>query len=98
MPVTERTYEQIALEDPERQWELHRGVPREKPTMTAAHNRMMTRLGFELLRQGDWREFDVRINSGRLRRRGEMSYIPDLAVVPVALVRPLLERADTLES
>ncbi len=32
MPVSEQTYRVVALEDPEGQWELHRGRLREKLT------------------------------------------------------------------
>ena len=45
MPVTERTYRQVVLEDPEGQWELHRGRLREMPSTTFAQNGTMVRLG-----------------------------------------------------
>ena len=38
MPVTEQTFKQLALEDPEGHWEMYCGVPRQKPGMTAEHN------------------------------------------------------------
>ena len=37
-PVTEETYRRVAMEDPERQWELHDGLLREKPGMGMEHN------------------------------------------------------------
>lgn len=98
MPVTQATYERVVLEDPEGQWELHRGRLREKPPMTAAHNRQMFYLGVQLANQLDQDEYDVRVNAGRLRRSDVTSYIPDVLVIPSAMVRPLLDRADVLES
>ncbi len=97
MAVTQQTFEQVVLEDPWRQWELHQGHLREKPPMTAAHNRSMFRLGLQLGRQLDPTEFDVRVNAGRLRRTEETAYIPDVVVIPASLVRPILDRTDLLE-
>ncbi len=83
MPVTARTYQAIALEDPEGQWELHCGRLREKPSMSFGHNRGMMELGRQLMTKVDPERFEVRINSGRLRRQDETYYIPDLIVFPV---------------
>jgi hypothetical protein len=41
MVTTVQTYEQIALDEPDRQWELYRGVLRDKPATTYAHNQEM---------------------------------------------------------
>ena len=49
MPVTAATYERLALEDPEGQWELHRGRLREKPGMTFAHNQATILLAAQIL-------------------------------------------------
>ena len=38
MPVSEQTYRQVALEDPEGKWELVCGYLRRKPAMTTEHN------------------------------------------------------------
>ena len=83
MPVTERTYHAVALEDPEGQWELHRGRLREKPSMSFGHNRGMMVLGRQLMTMVDPERFEVRINSGRLRRQDETYYIPDVIVFPL---------------
>jgi len=97
MPVTERTYQMVALEDPEGQWELHRGRLREKPAMTASHNQAGVDLAFSILQQVDRREYTVRVDSGRVKRADETYYIPDVIVVPTRLVRPQLGRTDLLE-
>lgn len=96
--MTQETYQRVVLEDPAGQWERHRGRLREKPAMTASHNRSMYRLGLQLGRQLDPAEYDVRVNAGRLRRTDETAYILDVVVIPTALVRPLLDRTDTLET
>ena len=41
-------YQQTALADPDRKWELHDGRLREKPGMTAAHNDLAAHLGYML--------------------------------------------------
>lgn len=97
MSVTQETFEQVVLKEHGRQWELHQGRLREKPPMTAAHNRSMFRLGLQLGRQLDPSEFDVRVNAGRLRRTGETAYIPDVVVIPASLVQTILDRSDLLE-
>jgi Uma2 family endonuclease len=97
MPVTERTYELLALEDPERKWELHHGRLREKPAMTASHNQIGMYLSYFLLEQLDWSEYTVRVDSARAKRSDETYYIPDVFVVPTRLVKPLLGRTDALE-
>jgi len=97
MPLTQATYERVALEDPEGQWELHRGKLREKPSMSVGHNYTMTYLGAQFLQQLDPAQFEVRINAGRARRADETYYIPDVAILPVGLVGPLRDRWDILE-
>jgi Uma2 family endonuclease len=97
MVFSQRTYERVVLEDPDGQWELHRGRLREKPGGTARHNRVMLWLAAQILEQVDPANFDVRCNGGRARRADETSYIPDVMVIPTSLVRPFLERWDVLE-
>lgn len=87
MPVSEKTYRQIALEDPDGHWELHHGILRQKPGMSYEHNHLMSRLFLALGQQLDAREFTVRSDSGRVRRSSESFYIPDVFVVPIELVR-----------
>lgn len=97
MVLSQRTYERAVLEDPDGQWELHRGRLREKPAGSVSHNRTMLWLAAQILQQVDPAEFDVRCNSGRAGRADETSYIPDVMVIPAGLVRPFLERWDVLE-
>jgi hypothetical protein len=44
MPVSEQTYERVALEDPGGAWELACGQLRSKPAMTIEHNFAQTEL------------------------------------------------------
>ena len=98
MPVTEETYERVALEDPEGQWELVCGRLRQKPGMTTEHNEVASKLDRRLWMQLDEREFAVRTNSARLRISSGLTYIPDLCVVPRAMVeRARRERPRRLE-
>jgi len=97
MPVSEHTFETLALVDPEGQWELHHGQPRKKPPMSIAHNRLTMRLTRQLLRQLDEDEYDVRTNLGRVRRAEETYYIPDVSVIPVAATTSLPTPPDALE-
>ena len=86
MPVTIQTYRTVALEDPERQWELLRGHLMEKPAMCVSHDRTMARLAHQLSRQIDVNRFEVRTNTGRLRYADETYFIPDVHIVPVILL------------
>jgi Uma2 family endonuclease len=86
MPVSEQTFLQVALEDPSGHWELHCGALRQKPDMTAPHNRIMSRLSGWLFQQLDLSQFEVRTNSGHVRRSPENYYIPDVSVIPTEFV------------
>ena len=97
MPVSERTYQQVVLEDPEGHWELHQGRLREKPSMTFAHNDLMFELGHLLRQQLDRDIYRVRVNAGRLRRQDATYYIPDVAVLPLDLASSFRDRSDVLE-
>ncbi len=97
MPVTEQTYQAIALEDPEGNWELHRGRLREKPSMSFGHNDSMMELGRQLLFQLDRNVYKVRIYMGRVRRQDETYYIPDVFVIPMAYTTHLREHPNSLE-
>jgi Uma2 family endonuclease len=96
--VTEETYRRLAREQPDRQWELHRGRMREKPAMSAEHNDLMFQLGFRLQLRLDPTAFRVRVNAGRLRRPAGTSYIPDVAVLPAELERAERRGAGHLET
>ena len=97
MSVTEQTFEQLVLNDPERQWELHHGLPREKPKMSIGHNMVIERLVRQLLPQLSPETVSLRFNMGHVRRADEIYYIPDVYVVPVASSRPLPDLPDRLE-
>lgn len=87
MTVDSRTYEQVALDDPDGKWELHDGRLRRKPDeMTLEHNDVLGRLVVSLARQLDDAVYAVRANSTRTRRVTVSYYIPDVAVVPRALI------------
>jgi Uma2 family endonuclease len=83
MLVRDRSLEEIMLTQPDRQWEVHRGRLREKPSMSISHNRVLRRLGRELTLQLDPDRFEVSMNLGRVRRSDETYYIPDLYVIPI---------------
>lgn len=87
MPVSEQTFLQLALEDPEGHWEWHCGFLRRKPGMTAEHNSGMFELAFRLANQLDRNQFRVRCNAGHVRRSPENYYIPDVFVIPADLER-----------
>ena len=67
MPVSEPTYERVALEDPDGLWELHHGRLRSKSKGTWDRNQVAVDLSFLLGRQLSRHGFRVRINSGRVR-------------------------------
>lgn len=97
MPTSERTFLQLALEDPN-QWELYCGHLRRKPSMTAEHNYIAFELAARLWQQLDPSQFQVRNNAGHVRHTEENYYIPDVFVVPVEMVEPLRGRRDILEA
>lgn len=86
MPITMQSFESIALEDPERNWELYRGQLREKPATSVSHNRTMARLAHQLSTQLDIQNYEVRSNTGRLRYGDEIYFVPDIYVISVELV------------
>lgn len=100
MPVSARTYERVALEDPEGFWELHDGCLVRKPDdiMTIEHNVAGYRLNATLIRQLDDKAFEVRINQARARRRTASYFVPDVFVVPTTLVARQRGRPRRLES
>ena len=97
MPVSERTYRAVLLDDPEGPWELHDGELREKPSMSAEHNFAMTYLGVQLGRQLDVEQFRVRINGGHVTRGPRTSFIPDVFVIPTAVERTQRGTSGALE-
>lgn len=95
--ISNARYKLQALGDADRTWELWDGILREKPGMTAAHNDLAVFLGSMLLAQLDRAAYRVRIDAGRLHRPDATYFVPDLFVVPTALVAPLLPLTETLE-
>jgi Uma2 family endonuclease len=87
----------VAFEDPERHWELHDGLLREKPGMSMEHNDVMFYLGGYLLTQLDAGKFRIRVNSARLRLPSGSYYIPDLVVLPIEYVLAIAGRPGELE-
>jgi Uma2 family endonuclease len=97
MSVTTRPFEHVALADPDRQWELHRGELREKPPTSFRHNDVMMELGHQLRLQLDRQQYHVRINAGHVSHITETYYIPDVFVFPVSAIGPGRDRYDVLE-
>jgi len=95
--ISAEAYEKLALDDSDRQWELRDGYLREKPGMPAAHNQLAVNLGFMLMSQLDRSMYTLRIDAGRVHRPSTTYYIPDVFVVPMAMVAPLLDKQDVLE-
>src|SRR5215208_950937 len=89
MPVTERTYKRVALEDPDGHWELDCGELRRKPDMTFEHNQVGELLGHFLRVQLGLVEYVVRTDAGLVRRSASQYYMPDLMVIPMEMVRRL---------
>lgn len=82
MPISEQTYEKVALEDPDGQWELVCGRLRSKPTMTTEHGDAARKLAHLLNVQLDWGEYSVGMNDPKLRISTGTFYMPDVCVVP----------------
>src|SRR4051812_15621209 len=97
MVVGKLNYEEIALADPERLWELHHGELVEKPAMSIGHNHLLAYLDHLLQRQLPWERYEVRVNTGRLRHTSANYYIPDLYVIPRSLIRDWQDRATDLD-
>jgi len=97
MPVSEKTYLRVALEDPG-QWELHGGQLRRKPGMTAEHNDVALELGYRLRHQLNRQDYRVRVSMGHVRRSSESYYIPDVFVIPSELFQQARGRPNTLET
>ena len=97
MVVCAKTYRMVALEDPEGQWELHRGQLVSKPNMTTEHNNLQTILVFKLQLQLPLSEFIVRGNTGRVQADEDSSYIPDVMILPVPAIRRMLAVPHTFE-
>lgn len=97
--IGQDAYRALALRNPDGQWELWDGEPREKPGMSVAHNWIVRILGRSLDRQLDEAAFVVQTNLGRVTWTEHNAFIPDVMVVPTAVVRrALAEHPETLET
>jgi Uma2 family endonuclease len=86
MPVSEETFERVALEDPDGKWELHCGRLRNKPGMTTRHNLIGVVLGYRLQQQLPLDEYIVSGDRAYVRFSATRTYIPDVAVIPRSLI------------
>jgi Uma2 family endonuclease len=82
--ISEQEYRELALNEPDRFWELWDGGLVEKPQMTMRHNAVAFRLGFFLQSQLDWSDYRVNVNGDRARVSSRSYYIPDVIVIPVS--------------
>src|SRR5438105_11170114 len=99
MPISQATYERVALEDPDGMWELACGRLRSKlPAMVIEHDYIQRELGDELRAQLTRRDYVISVNTARLRVSTGSFYIPDLCVIPREFERrKLQERPRRLE-
>jgi Uma2 family endonuclease len=82
--ITEKEYLELALNEPDRLWELWDGVPVEKPWVSMRHNAVAFLLGHFLQSQLDWNDYRITVNGDRTRISSRAYYIPDLVVIPEA--------------
>lgn len=98
MAVSEGTYLQLALEDKEGQWELVDGWLRSKAGDNAIHNHVMTHLAFAVMNglgsdgRSGCEDFEVRINSARIRIRQRTFLMPDVLVATAEQAAPLWDQ------
>jgi Uma2 family endonuclease len=96
--VSEETYRRLALGDSNGRLELHRGQLREKPGMSVAHGGIINRLAAMFYRQIDQNAFSLRFDHAHLRRSSSSYYVPDIAVIPAAVEREMLEHPRDLDA
>ena len=82
--ISEQAYLGIALNEPDRFWELWDGVLVEKPQMSMRHNAVAVYLVIALANQLDRRAYRVSVNGDRARISSRSYYIPDVMVIPAA--------------
>lgn len=95
--ISEQAYQEIALSDDDRTWELYDGQLVEKPGMSAEHGGIASDLHGTLYTQLNRNEFRVRSNHARLRYTPANHYVPDVVVMPAALERALRANPGTLD-
>ena len=77
MPVSAATFERLALEDEDGQWEMVCGRPRRKPDRTHEHNSTARLLVAALVRQLRDDRYEVSLNAGYTSRTDASYFIPD---------------------
>jgi Uma2 family endonuclease len=95
--LSREEFEQLVLDDPDRQWEIIRGQLRQKPAMSFAHNDGASELGYLLRSQLDRRDYLVRVNLSRLFNPLDTYVIPDVVVIPVSATAGFRERPLSVE-
>lgn len=91
MPITRETFSALVLEDTDVSWELHDGKLREKPALTAAHNRVIWNLVRQIAPQLPEQQFEGRMDTTHLAFSGGYEYIPDFVILPIDYVDSALE-------
>jgi Uma2 family endonuclease len=86
--VSEQEYRELAMSDPDHNWELWDGVLVEKPLMSVMHDDFAFQLGRVLQNQLDLKVFRVSVNGAKTRYTARNYFIPDVAVMPASLVLP----------
>jgi len=97
-PIPEADYQRLALNDPQGVLELHRGRLRERPGMSVEHGDVMELLLERLYRQLDRGDYRLRVQHACLRISSDTYYIPDVAVIAVAMSQRLRERPSSLDA
>lgn len=82
--IGEQAYRELALNEPDRFWELWDGVPVEKPQMSMRHNAVGFYLGVALANQLNRSDYRITVNGDRARISSRSYYIPDVIVIPAA--------------
>jgi Uma2 family endonuclease len=95
--LSREQFEQLVLDDPDRQWEIIRGQLREKPAMSFAHNHGSLELYHSLRMQLDRRRYLVSTNMARLHNPHDTYVIPDVVVIPVNLTLDFRARPRSVE-
>src|SRR5688572_23143747 len=86
MPLTKDVTTAL-LETTDGRSELYDGELREKPMMTFGHNHAVMKLFYQLFQRLPADDFHERVNAGHLAIPNGDSYVPDLMVVPVSVMR-----------
>jgi Uma2 family endonuclease len=96
--LSEQEYRELSLNDPNHHWELWDGVLVEKPLMSVLHDGAAFLLGYLLQNQLDRSQYWVNVNGGKTRYTARNYYIPDVVVIPAALVLPLRTDPDAFNA